>query len=89
MIHTGVHPIMATCPYCYRILDDQHRCFGVWRVWARRIGVAVVGGVVGILVPFLFPGYKGTWIADSIAGLLGAFVASVTCAGLRLVNRTW
>jgi hypothetical protein len=75
---------MATYPYCDRFLSDHHRCLGVWRLRARRLGVAVAGTLAGVLVPFLFPGYHGTPLAVVVSGLLGALVASMIWTGLTL-----
>ena len=75
---------MATCPYCGRFLSSHHHCLGVWRVWGRRLGVALAGALVGVFAPFLFPAYEGTPVAVVIAGLLGALMASVIWAGLTL-----
>ena len=75
---------MATCPDCGRFLSDHHRCLGVWRGRAHRLGVATAGALVGVFVPFVFPVYNGTPVAVVVAGLLGALVASVIWAGLTL-----
>jgi len=65
-------------------MSDHHRCLGVWRLRARRLGVAVAGAVAGATVPFLFPAYRGTPVAVVVAALLGALLASVIWAGLTL-----
>jgi hypothetical protein len=67
---------MATCPRCGRFLDEHHRCTGLWRRRARRVGVAVAGALIAVFVPFAFPGYGASPVASVVAALLGALIAS-------------
>ena len=43
---------MATCPRCGGFLDDQHRCSRVPRRLVHMSGMAAIGAVLGIFLPF-------------------------------------
>jgi hypothetical protein len=66
---------MATCPQCGGYLNEGHRCCGRWRHVISIVGVALVGGLVGVVaVSVLVEHPAAAFVAT--AGLLGAVLVT-------------
>ena len=74
---------MATCPNCDGYLGDHHGCGGAWRSVANTFGVALVGGVFGVVMASILqdPPSRSPL---AVFELLGAILASALWREMKL-----
>ena len=76
---------VATCPYCGRFLDTNHRCVGLSRRLARRAARSAVAMLAGALVVTLFVFVidgNPTDLVIAIGMLLGAILGQALLKAL-------
>ena len=76
---------MATCPSCGGFLDSNHRCVGLGRRRARRMGrsaVAMLGGALVVTVILFLVDSTPSDLVLAIAVLLGAIVGQALLTAL-------